>query len=155
MKIPFYYWLVVCGNNWLIFFWNSWYAWYRVGPVDISQGAPIFLVDDSERNTSCVVQVKSGKIQSKSILRAPAKAKVAIMGPVKGTAAMFIDTINIWLLRQSNEPQIQLVQKTCSFSKLQILWDHHSIRNSSSVKQPTKQAAARNLRGVLWCYIIM
>lgn len=35
------------------------------------------------------------KIQSKSILRAPAKAKVAIMGPVKGTAAMFIDTINI------------------------------------------------------------
>lgn len=63
--------------------------------MDISPAAQIFLVDDSERNASCVVQVSCGKIQSKNILRTPAEAKVAIMGLVKGTAAMFIDTINI------------------------------------------------------------
>lgn len=66
-----------------------------MGPVDISLAAPIFLVDDSERNASCVVQVNCGKIQSKNILGAPAESKVAIMGRVKGTAAMFTDTINI------------------------------------------------------------
>lgn len=63
--------------------------------MDISPAVPIFLVDDSERNTRCVVQVNCGKIQSKNILRTPAEAKAAIMGPVKGTVAMFIDTINI------------------------------------------------------------
>lgn len=63
--------------------------------VDISPTVPIFLVDDSERNASCVVQASCGKIQSKNILRTPAEAKVAIMGPVKGTVAVFIDTINI------------------------------------------------------------
>lgn len=63
--------------------------------MDISSAVPIFLVDDSERNASCVVQVNCGKIQSKNTLRTSAEAKVAILGPVKGTAAMFIDTINI------------------------------------------------------------
>lgn len=66
-----------------------------MGAVDISPEVPIFLVDDSERNSSCVVQANCGKIQSKNILRTPAEAKVAITGPVKGTVAVFIDTINI------------------------------------------------------------
>lgn len=79
--------------------------------MDVSPAVPIFLVRDSGRNASCVVQVNSGKIQSKNILRTPAEAKVTIGGPVKGTMVMFIGTINTLLLTQFSEPQIQLVQK--------------------------------------------
>lgn len=87
---------------------------------------------------ACVVQVNCGKIQSKNILRTPAEAKVAILGPVKGTIVMFIDTINTLLLTQFSELQIQLVQKTCSFSNLQIPQDYHSVSHGCSVKQPSK-----------------
>lgn len=138
MKMAFYYWLVFCGNNLLVFFWNSLYARCRAGLVDVSPAVPIFLVHDSGRNTSCVVQVNCGKIQSKNILRTPAEAKVAIVGPVKGTIVMFIDTINTLLLTQFSELQIQLVQKTCSFSNLQIPQDYHSVSHGCSVKQPSK-----------------
>lgn len=110
-KMPFYYWLVVCGNNILVFFWNSLCAWGRVGLANVSPAVPIFLVHDSGRKTSCVVQVNCGKIQRKNILRTPAESKVAIVGPVKGAMVMFIGTINTLLLTQSSEPQIQLVQK--------------------------------------------
>lgn len=81
------------------------------GLVDVSPVVPIFLVHDSGRKTSCVVQVSCGKIQCKNILRTPAEAKVAVVGPVKGTMVKFIDTINTLLLTQFSEPQIQLVQK--------------------------------------------
>lgn len=137
MKMWFYYKLLICGNNLLflfcfvLFFLEIFFFWCRAGLIVVSPAASIFLVHDSGRNGSCVVQVNRGKIQSKSILRIPAEAKVTVMGPVKGTMVMFIGTINTLLLTQFSDPQVQLVllQSFANPTRLSV-HSHTSLLNN-------------------------